>query len=50
MRQINSNIKVKNLEKKLGVPTGTIRNPNTRNKIKETTSLKTLRERNKKSK
>jgi hypothetical protein len=50
-RKIRIDIKVETLEKKrLGVPTGTIRNPETGRKIDKRTRLKTLIEKNKKTK
>ena len=50
MKKPRIDIKVGNLEKKLGVETGTFRDPKTGKKIDKRTKLKTLIERNKKKK
>lgn len=47
-RKTRSDATVKTVEKKLGVPKGTIRNPGTGRKTRKDTTLGTLRKRNKK--
>jgi hypothetical protein len=47
-RRIRSDIKTDNLEKKLGVPEGTIRYPSNGRKVSKNTRLKTIRGKSKK--
>ena len=50
MRETKSNITIDSLEKKLGIPRGSIRNPETGRKISGNTTLRQLREKNQKRK